>query len=79
MTTRDKPDYERKRQQIIDDGWFGPVVSPPVAARLGDVALVAHEPVSFDDPVERTAVELIGRHGSLTSAEMLVPRLVLTT
>lgn len=71
--------WVRSRQQIIDDGWFGPVVSPPVAARLGDVALVAHEPVSFDDPAERTAVELIGRHGSLTSAEMLVPRLVLTT
>lgn len=71
--------WVRSRQQVIDDGWFGAVVSPPVASRLGDVALVAHAPVSFDDPAERTAVELICRHGSLTSAEMLVPRLVLTT
>ena len=66
------------RDQAIADGWFGPVVSPPVAARYGDVALVPFEPVGFDDPAERTAIELIGRHGSLTSAEMLVPRLVAT-
>ncbi len=66
------------REQVLADGWFGPVVSPPVAARLGDVALVAHQPVSFEDPAERTAVPLVCRHGSLTSAEMLVPRLVYT-
>ena len=32
------------RQEMIEDGWFGPVVSPPVAARLGDVALVPKVP-----------------------------------
>ncbi len=64
------------RDTVIDDGWLGPTVSGPVARRLGDVALVAREPVTFDDPAEKTAIELVCRHGSLTSAEMLVPRLV---
>ncbi len=63
------------RQQVIDEGWFGPVVSPPVAARLGDVALVAHQRISFDDPADTGPFPLVCRHGSLTSAEMLVPLL----
>lgn len=61
------------REQTIDEGWFGPVVSPPVAARLGDVALVPHAPVSFHDPADHGAFPLICRHGSLTSAEVMVP------
>ena len=60
------------RQQVLDERWFGPVISAPVAARLGDVAMVAHQPVSFIDP-EEPGHELACRHGSLTSAEMLVP------
>ena len=46
-----------------------------MAGRLGDVALAAHEPVSFHDPADTGPFELICRHGSLTSAEMLVPLL----
>ena len=67
--------WVRTRTDVIDEGWFGPVVSPPVAARLGDVALVAREPVSFFDPADSGPFELICRHGSLTSAEMYVPLL----
>jgi hypothetical protein len=63
------------RQQVIDEGWFGPVVSPPIAARLGDVALVAHADVSFDDPADSGLFPLVCRHGSLTPAEMKVPLL----
>lgn len=63
------------KAQAIDEGWFGPVVSPPVAARLGDVALVARDPISFHDPADNGPFKLICRHGSLTSAEMLVPLL----
>lgn len=65
--------WVRTKEQVIDEGWFGPTVSADAAARLGDVALVAHEPVGFDDPGERHADKLVGRHGSLTPAEMLVP------
>jgi len=43
--------------------------------RLGDVALVPHQPVAFDDPDDSGPYHLIGRHGSLTAAEMLVPLL----
>jgi hypothetical protein len=63
------------REQTIDEGWFGPVVSPPVAARLGDVALVAHEQVSFWEGTDTGPFELVCRHGSLTAAEVLVPLL----
>jgi len=63
------------REQTLDEGWFGPTVSPPVAARLGDVAILAREPVSFHDPLDAGAFPLVCRHGSLTSAEVLVPLL----
>ena len=64
------------RAELVEAGWFGPVVSPPVAGRYGDVALVPHAPVSFDDPADSGPFALVCRHGSLTSAEMLVPLLV---
>jgi hypothetical protein len=67
--------WVRSRAETIAEGWFGSVVSPPVAARLGDVALVPHEPISFDDPADSGPFPLVCRHGSLTSAEMLVPLL----
>lgn len=63
------------RDEVVQGGWFGPVVSAPVASRLGDVALVAHAPISFHDPDDGGLFELQCRHGSLTSAEMLVPLL----
>lgn len=61
------------RDEIVKEGWFGPAVRPEPLACLGDVALVAREPVSFDDPADTGPFDLIARHGSLTSAEMLVP------
>lgn len=63
------------RDQIIDQQWFGPRLSDPVLRRLGDVALVAREPVSFHDPRDTGPFELVGRHGSVTRAEMRVPLL----
>jgi predicted AlkP superfamily pyrophosphatase or phosphodiesterase len=61
--------------EMLEQGWFGPEVSEAARSRLGDVALVAREPVSFVDPDDSGPFELIGRHGSLTSAEMYVPLL----
>jgi predicted AlkP superfamily pyrophosphatase or phosphodiesterase len=63
------------QEQMIADGWFGPVVTDAARSRLGDVALVAKGSVAFDDPDDGGPFELISRHGSLTSAEMLVPLL----
>ncbi|MBI4884142.1 MAG: hypothetical protein HY826_08815 [Actinobacteria bacterium] len=67
--------WVHSRAELIEAGWFGPVVSQPVAARFGDVALVPHQPISFHDPDDNGPYPLICRHGSLTSAEMLVPLL----
>jgi hypothetical protein len=61
------------REQVIDEGWLGPQMGSLVARRLGDVALVAREPVSFDDPGDSGPFRLVCRHGSLTPAEMYVP------
>jgi len=61
--------------QIRDEGWLGPRLSRQALERLGDVALVAREPVSFDDPADSGPFELVSRHGSVTPAEMRVPLL----
>lgn len=65
--------WVRTRAQVLDERWFGPIVPPPVAARLGDVALIPFAPVSFHDPLDTGPFQLVCRHGSLTSAEVLVP------
>lgn len=67
--------WVRSRQHVIDDGWFGGPLDTPVADRLGDVALVARDAVAFLDPADTGETRLVGRHGSLTKAEMLVPLL----
>lgn len=63
------------RDEVVSGGWLGPRVSDAALARLGDVALVARTDVAFHDPLDTGPYELIGRHGSLTAAEMLVPLL----
>ncbi|MCL4422639.1 MAG: alkaline phosphatase family protein [Actinobacteria bacterium] len=60
---------------LSERGWFGGPLSAVVRSRLGDVALVAREPVSFLDPADTGESRLLGRHGSLTDAEMWVPLL----
>lgn len=64
------------RDETIEDGWWGPRVTDDARARLGDVALVAREPVSFHDDADTGPFVLVGRHGSMTPAEVLVPCLV---
>ncbi|CAN5486586.1 alkaline phosphatase family protein [soil metagenome] len=64
------------RDQMIDESWFGPKVLPGPLSRLGDVALVAREDVAFEDPADTGPFVLQGRHGSMTSAEVMVPLLV---
>ena len=67
--------WVRTREETIDEGWWGHRVSSAARSRLGDVALVAHAPVSYVDAGDTGPFHLIGRHGSLTSAEMYVPLL----
>lgn len=63
------------RDEVIDEGWFGPAVSAPIATRAGDVALVARDDIAFHDPADSGPFSLVCRHGSLTAAEMYVPLL----
>lgn len=67
--------WVRTRDDVVKEGWFGPRVTDGAAARLGDVALVAQGDVAFNDPADTGPFRLVGRHGSLTSAEMRVPLL----
>lgn len=64
------------RAEAVERGWFG-VLTDPVADRVGDVvaACTADHAImsSVDFPVEQ---KLVGMHGSLSSAEMLIPLLV---
>jgi len=78
-------------QEALDADWFGPQPRDCAKARLGDVALVAKGDAWFDELTAEQAArqaaerakkgtrqwrrELVCRHGSLTSAEMLVPLL----
>lgn len=59
--------------ETVDGGWFGPHVTDSARSRLGDVALVARDDVAYFDQNDTGPYVLIGRHGSLTSAEMIVP------
>jgi len=55
------------------EGWFGGQLRGDFRQRVGDVALVPFEPVAFVERPEGPGTQLVCRHGSLTSAEMLVP------
>lgn len=61
--------------EMVDEGWLGGEPVPDVADRLGDVALAPFTATSFLDPADTGEQRLVGRHGSLTPAEMLVPLL----
>jgi len=63
------------REQAVGSGMFGPAVTPEAEHRLGDVAVVARATAAFADPDESGSNFLIGRHGSLTAAELHVPLL----
>jgi hypothetical protein len=64
------------RAEAIGLGWFGPQVSGPARERIGDLIAVS---VSDAAVVRRRAESrnsnLVGHHGALTDAELLVPLL----
>lgn len=66
-------------EEMVDEGWFGPEVTDAARSRLGDVAVVAKDCWYFTDPADNPRTELIGRHGSLTPDEMLIPVLTFTS
>jgi hypothetical protein len=58
--------------ELEAEGWFGGRLSDDVRARVGDVALIAREPIAYVHPDDPPST-LVSRHGSVTPAEMLVP------
>jgi predicted AlkP superfamily pyrophosphatase or phosphodiesterase len=67
--------WVRTREEATNEGWFGGELTADGSSRLGDVVLAAHDHVAFLDPADTGEIRLRSRHGSLTSAEMLVPLL----
>lgn len=68
--------WVRTREEVLAEGWLGSASvgrSEAVVRRLGDIALVPFAATSFNDPLDSGPFPLRCRHGSLTSAEMLVP------
>jgi len=66
------------KEQIIDEQWLGPRLGPATQKRLGDVALVPRDAISFDDPADTGPYMLQCRHGALTDDELDVPLLAVT-
>ena len=67
--------WVRTRDEAIEEGWFG-VVEDDLRERYGHVLVAMtgdHAVMTRQIPRE---LELVGMHGSLTAAEMLVPLLV---
>jgi Type I phosphodiesterase / nucleotide pyrophosphatase len=64
------------RDEALGRGWFG-AVSPGVLPRLGDVMVACRDDYAVVATVDLAYEStLVGLHGSLTSAEMLIPMLV---
>ncbi|MBW0117121.1 alkaline phosphatase family protein [Pseudonocardia abyssalis] len=65
-------------EQAVADGWFGPV-SPGMRDRVGDVVVATRGTTAvIRSEAEPLISTMPGQHGSLTSAEQLVPLLLAT-
>ena len=65
-------------EEAVAAGWFGPQVADQARARIGDVVAAAHGPIGVvQREVDPTQAVLTGHHGSMTTAEQLVPFLEL--
>ncbi|HZQ85612.1 MAG TPA: alkaline phosphatase family protein [Acidimicrobiales bacterium] len=71
--------WVRTVDQLDEELWFGGRLGNTVRARLGDVAVIARDAVAFTDPADPGELALRCRHGSVTSAEMLVPLLAVAS
>lgn len=65
------------REEAIAAGWFGGPVRDDVRMRIGDIVAAARGTATMvRRTVEPLESSLIGHHGSLTSAEQLIPLLL---
>lgn len=68
-----------RRDEVIARGWFGPLVTPTIADRIGDLVVAARGGRgvirSVAEPLESM---MVGHHGSLTTAESEIPLRIAT-
>lgn len=67
--------WVKSADEVVGERWFGGPLPAQRVDMIGDVAVAARAPVAFNDPNDVGKLALRCRHGSLTSAEMLVPLL----
>lgn len=66
--------WVRSREEAVAEGWFGHTVSDRVLPRIGDVVVAARGRFGMVRGLaEAVETSLVGQHGSLTTAEQLVP------
>lgn len=65
-----------RREEAIEAGWFGPLVTAISSARIGDVVAAMRGDFAIMSRHSPGEFGLIGMHGSLTAAEMEVPLLM---
>ncbi len=66
--------WVRSREEAVAAGWFGHTVSDRVLPRIGDVVAAARGRFAMVRGLaEAVETSLLGQHGSLTTAEQLVP------
>ncbi len=65
------------REEAISSGWFGPVVDPAVAPRIGDIIVAARKGIAYYDSraTGHTGQSMVGQHGSWSQDELEVPLL----
>ena len=64
--------WVRTRDEVFAE-WLGGPAAPNITRRIGDVVVTPFADVALLDPGYEREGRLIGLHGSLTAAEMLVP------
>jgi hypothetical protein len=68
-----------RRAEAVDLGLFGPSVAPHVLPRIGDLVVAARGTTGIVRATAEAALSrFTGQHGSLTTAEQLVPLIVCT-
>jgi len=67
--------WVRTRGEAVEEGWFGPVADD-VLERYGHVLVAMRGPWAVMTRQYPRELSLVGMHGSLTEAEMLVPLLL---
>ena len=67
--------WVRTREEAVEEGWFGPVADD-VRERYGHVLVAMRAPWAVMTRQYPRELSLVGMHGSLTEAEMLVPLLL---